>query len=126
VDRIVCLKRSRKASGGSTISFIGKTYQLLAKTGSVLPLSRGAKIEVLTHLDGSLNTLYEGKSYELKEYQTSTAQASPVPIQAKQQVKTPHSPPATHPWRQPCKPRKRNPDSGKPPYDGFWEDVYAV
>lgn len=127
LDRIVCLKHSRKASGGSTISFMGKTYQLLTGTGLVLPLSRGAKIEVLTHLDGTLSALYEGKSYGLKVCQACAAQASQAPVQAKQPAKTPYSPPASHPWRQPLnKPRKRSPNSGEPLYDGFWEDVYAV
>lgn len=127
LDHILCLKHSRKASGGSTISFMGQTYQLLANTSSVLPLSRGAKIEVLTHLDGTLSALFEGKSFGLKELQASTAQASQAPAQAKQPAKTPYSPPASHPWRQPLnKPRKRAPKSGEPLYDSFWEDVYAV
>ena len=129
LDRNVCLKHLRKASGGSTISFMGHTYQLLTKTGSVLPLNRGAKIEVLTHLGGSLSALYEGKSYGLKEFQASsgTAQVSKASAQAKQPAKMPYSPPDTHPWRQPLnKPRKRTPGSAEPLYDGFWEDVYAV
>lgn len=127
LDQILCLKHSRKASGGSTISFMGKTYQLIAGTGLVLPLSHGAKIEVLTHLGGSLSAIYERKSYGLREFQASTAQASQAPTQARQPAKTPYSPPATHPWRQPLnKPRKRAPKSGEPLYDSFWEDVYAV
>ena len=127
LSRIVCRKETRTASGGSTISFMGRTYQLRTKTGSVLPLSRGAKIEVLTHLDGTLSALYQGKPYELKEFQTSTAKVSQAPTQAKQPAKAPYSPPATHPWRQPLnKPRKRAPKSIEPPYDGFWEDVYAI
>lgn len=128
LDRIVCLKYSRKASGGSTISFMGQTYQLLAKTGSVLPLSRGAKIEVLTHLDGTLSALYNGKPYELRVFQVSAAPVPQASDRAKKSPpKTPYSPSATHPWRQPLnKPCKRAPNSGEPLYDGFWEDVYAV
>ncbi|MGE5550503.1 MAG: ISNCY family transposase [Bacteroidota bacterium] len=125
LDRIVCRKETRIASGGSTISFMGRMYQLLTKGGSVLPLSRGAKIEVLTHLDGALNALHNGRPFELKELPAVTGHASQTLDQAgKLQPKKPYSPPATHPWRQP--PRKRKPNSGESPYDGFWEDVYAV
>lgn len=127
VDRITCLKHSRKASGGSTISFKGITYQLLAKDGSVLPLKQRAKVEVLVHLDSTLSALYDGKPYELREFQATSAHASQASVQdEKLPLKTPYSPPATHPWRQPRKSRKRDPNSGEPPYDGFWEDVYAV
>jgi len=126
LNRIVCVKLPREASGGSTISFLSVTYQLTTKTGSVFPLRRGAKIEVLKSLDGTLHALHEGKLFGLKEFQASNAHTSQAPAQAKKPAKTPHSPPATHPWRQPPKPRKRTTNSGEPPYDGFWEDVYAI
>jgi len=127
LNLIICQKHSRKAAGGSTISFMGKTYQLLAKNGPVLPLRRGAKIEVLTHLDGTLSALYDGTPYVLKELQANTAHDSQASAQAvKPAPKTPYSPPATHPWRQPLKrPRKRPANPGEL-YDGFWEDVYAI
>ena len=127
LDRIVCRKETRLASGGSTISFMGRTYRLLAKSGSALPLSRGAKIEVLIHLDGRLSALYGGKHYELKEFQANATRASQAPAQVEKPArKSPYSPPATHPWRQPLKrPRKRPTNPGEL-YDGFWEDVYAT
>jgi transposase len=126
LSRIVCLKKARKASGGSTISFCGTAYRLLMPNGTMLPLSRGTRVEVLTHLDGTLSALCEGIPYGLEAYQAGTSKPPLASAEEKQPIKTPHSPPATHPWRQPCKPRKRNPGSGEPPYDGFWEDVYAV
>lgn len=127
LDRIVCLKYSRKASDGSTISFKGKTYQLLTKNHTVLPLRPKARIEILILPDGTLGALCGDKPYELTEFQNGDAHTSQASAQAEKPSRTtPYSPPATHPWRQPQKSRKRNPDSTKPPYDGFWEDVYAV
>lgn len=125
LDRIVCLKETRKASNGSTISFGGKTYQLLGPSGAVLPLKPRSAVEVLTHLDGTRAALYEGKPCRLQEYQPGANMASKLRADARRAVKKTYSPPATHPWRRPIKTRKRRSNSDPAPYDGFWEDVYA-
>jgi len=123
LDRIVCLKETRKASNGSTIPFGGKTYQLLGPSGAVLPLKPRSAVEVLTLLDGTLAALYEEKYCRLKEFQPSANKASKLRTNAPHIVKKTYSPPATHPWRRPIKTCKRSSDPA--PYDGFWEDVYA-
>ncbi|HHY92975.1 MAG TPA: ISNCY family transposase, partial [Firmicutes bacterium] len=61
LEQILSLRQQRKASRGSSISYLGYTYQLIDNRGSVVPLRPGAIVEVLTLLNGSLSALYGGK-----------------------------------------------------------------
>lgn len=124
LERIICVKETRKASAGSTISFGGKTYQLLTPTGTVLPLVPRDTVEVLSHLDGSLSALYKGNHYRLRELLTTTTPKPKERPESQPTPRKPYSPPPTHPWRRPFKTRKRR--AGPEPYEGFWEDVYAA
>ena len=74
LGRISCKRAECKASNDSTISYLGKTYQLMGKNG-VIPLKPGSKIIVLTLLDGSILAKYNDEYYELKEF------VKPTPIQ---------------------------------------------
>ncbi len=64
--RIVCFKEDRKASNGSTISFLGATYRLIDQRGDAALLRLRSKVIVLTHLDGSLSALHQDKPYSLE------------------------------------------------------------
>lgn len=100
LDLVLCHKDSRKASSGSTISFLGKTYQLLTPNGAILPLRPKTTIMVLTHLDGSITALCDGKPYALKECQHTTRQEPPPLPKPEHSPRKHHSPPTNHPWRQ--------------------------
>ena len=98
---ILSLNKTRQASHGSTISYDHHLYHLVDSKGSVLPLPPKAEVQVLTHLDGSLNALYNHQLYALKEFTPSPAQPQePLPKTAK----TPAKPAPNHPWRQSAKP----------------------
>lgn len=98
IETIICLKNDRKASNGSTISFMGQTYRLLDKDGSVTLLRPRSVVKVLTHLDNSLSALYEGNRFSLEAYvdvattATDIAPKKPKPI--------PKTAPASHPWKK--------------------------
>ena len=124
LDLAISVKETRKASAGSTISFHGKTYQLLTPTGTVLPLTPRGSVEVLSHLDGSISALYKGNHYRLRELLAANTPGPKEPPKNPPAVRKPHSPPPTHPWRRPIKTRKQR--AGPEPYEGFWEDVYAA
>lgn len=100
LDLILCRKDSRKASSGSTISYLNKTYQLTTPNG-VLPLRPRSTVTVLTHLDGSLSALYGDKLYGLKECKSVTRKETISLPKTKTNPKKHTSPPATHPWRKP-------------------------
>jgi transposase len=124
LEHIICVKETRKASAGSTISFGGKTYQLLTPAGTVLPLAPRDTVEVLSHLDGSLSALYKGNHYRLRELLAANTPKPKELPKSPPAPRKPYSPPPTHPWRRPIKTRKRR--AGPTPYEGFWEDVHAA
>jgi len=96
-EQILSWRQQRKASRGSSISYLGHTYQLVDIRGTVVPLHPGAAVEVLTHLDGSLSALYGGKRYSLQEL------AKPPKAIADKPKNLPtsrvHKPAPNHPWR---------------------------
>ncbi len=104
--QVLALHHPRKATAGSTISFRGRTYQLLDSHGRVLPLPRGALVTVLERLDGSLQALYGDRRYRLQVLAVPQAlpkvdkPSTPSPSSARQ----PSKPAPNHPWRRPFKP----------------------
>lgn len=66
LETILCVKKSRTASNGSTISYGNQLYKLVDGKGGIQALTPSAKVEVLLHLDDSTDALYEGKRYQLQ------------------------------------------------------------
>ncbi|OIQ52778.1 hypothetical protein [Neomoorella thermoacetica] len=98
LEQILSWRQECKASRGSSISYLGHTYQLVDTRGSVVPLRQEATAVVLTHLDGSLSALYGGTRYLLR-------QLTQLPkMMAKEPKKAPaskaHKPAPDHPWRR--------------------------
>ncbi len=98
LKQILSLRQERKASRGSSISYLGHTYQLLDTGNTVVPLRPRATVEVLTHLDGSFSALYGGNCYALQEF------TQPPKVIAEGPKKAPaskaHKPAPDHPWRR--------------------------
>lgn len=85
-DTILCVKEERQASNGSVISYRGQTYRLLDQKHRVLSLPPRAKVEVLVHLDGSIDALYRGQRYRLETFRTPKPEPKrqlPQPAQSK-------------------------------------------
>ncbi len=68
LSRIICFKDERKASNGSTISFLGVTYRLIDREGTNALLYYRSKVTVLTHLDGSISALHQDQPYSLEVF----------------------------------------------------------
>lgn len=98
LNSIIATREYRSASNGSTIAYHGNTYQLLSN-GSVVPLPNRARVTVLSHLDGSISALFDGKRFSLRQL------ALPAPVERQRQAspKQPkskaHKPAPNHPWR---------------------------
>lgn len=95
-DTILCVKEERTVSNGSVISYRGQTYRLVDQRQRVLSLPPRAKVEVLLHLDGSIDALYQGQRYIMEGF------AVPKPE------------------RRPPQPAQRKPVGRKPSPDNPW------
>jgi transposase len=105
LSRIVCFKEKRKASKGSTISFLGATYRLLDQEGNSAPLYYRSRVAVLTHLDGSISALYQDKHYALdacsiqpRVLEKQSPQQDPVAQEPAKSAKPVNN--ANSPWRK--------------------------
>lgn len=98
LNQVISFKEERKASKGSTISLYKKLYKLVDIEGDFVALIPRSKVIVLFHLDGSINALYKGNSYRIKEFVNadSTTQLPNV----KAAVCDRKTPSEHHPWRQ--------------------------
>lgn len=96
VDTILCVKESRTASNGSTISYRGQIYRLVDHKGRVLSLPPRAKVEVLLHLDNSIDALYMGQRYRLDAF--SAPKPEPRPSEPAQRKPVGHKPSPDNPW----------------------------
>lgn len=97
LDTIVALRESRTACNDSTIRYHGKTYQLINQKGSPVSLPNKARIIVLTHLDGSISALFNGRSCAVGEFvRPLPAQQPAIPRQPRSKA---HKPAPNHPWR---------------------------
>lgn len=68
LDAILCVKETRTATNGSVISYHGQTYRLLNQKQQATPLPPRAKVEVLLHLDSTLDAFYQGQRYILQAF----------------------------------------------------------
>lgn len=98
LKQILATYAERKASSGSSFSYLGRSYQLVDTKGAVVPLRPRATVAVLTQLDGSLGALYGGNYYALQEF-------TPVPVEKagkfeKAPAQKTHKPAPDHPWRR--------------------------
>jgi len=61
---VFCLKEERTVAGDNTISYQGKTFQILPHEYRISFYK--AKVEVHEYLDGSINIFYQGKKLKHK------------------------------------------------------------
>ncbi len=126
LDRILTTRLAREATNGSTISYLGRTYQMIGPHG-VAGLKPKAEITVLKHLNGSLSALYRGKPYRLKHFTAPARQELPAqPMQPRKP--SGHPQPASHPWKQSYDPRRRSYDPVAAYFrekDPDYVDIYA-
>ena len=117
LDQVVCFRYNRKASGGSTISYLGRPYQLLTPGGAVASLRPRSEVAVLCHLDGAMSARYEGSYYRLSEFVTPRPEPrSPVPHT--RAPRTAPKPAPDHPWKRPLRSNGRKRD----PVDRYFEE----
>jgi transposase len=94
---ILCVRESRKAAGDSSVSWQGKKL-VAVKGGGVQQLfKKGAALEVLSLMDGSLAIQ---KGYEI--YAAKEAEIAPKQAKTAKKSKSAHAstiPSADHPWR---------------------------
>lgn len=104
LNRIIAYRDERRATKGSTISYLGRTYQLIDARGQAVALTPRSKVVVLTHLDGSISAVNQNKYYGLRVF--NPPKAKPETTVSKTPPK-PAIPAPDHPWRH---------MSIKPPY----------
>ncbi len=95
LEAIICVKENRQAKG-SVISYYGRKYRLADQKGNIVSLPLRAKIEVLLHLDNSIEAMYQGNRYSLSEFRpvpSPNIQAAPVAEKPKA-----HKPNPNNPW----------------------------
>jgi hypothetical protein len=96
----LCQQEARKASKGSTVSYGGKTYQLIKEKNAVVELAPKSSVTILTFNDGKLGSLYKDKFFKLKEFEVKKPPAkSKTTTPALIKPKLPVKPSANHPWR---------------------------
>lgn len=64
LKEVFCLKKERTVAGDNTISYQGKTFQILPNECRISFFK--AKVEVHEHLDGSIHIFYQGKKLKHK------------------------------------------------------------
>ncbi len=98
LDRILALKETRHASNGSTISYSGRIYQLIKQDGEVAALRAHAEVSVLTHINGRLTAICEGREFDLKPF-TPFPPHKNQPVVLAPRKSSAHQPAKDHPWR---------------------------
>lgn len=120
LDQVVCLRHSRKVSNGSTISYLGRTYQLVTPRGAVVSLRPRSEVTVLCHLDGSLSARHDGSPYRLSKFITPRP-ASGSPMAHAPGPRATPKPAADHPWKRPLRGGRRKHDPIERYFDENWE-----
>ncbi|MBC7341906.1 MAG: hypothetical protein H5U02_05590 [Clostridia bacterium] len=93
LEAIICAKETRVATG-SVLSYQGETY-CLTEEEKMLTLPQKARVEILLHLDGSIDAQYNQKRYELSPFKRPPKRQEMAPPKPKG-----HKPKPDHPWRQ--------------------------
>jgi len=78
-----------QATKGSTISYYGRTYQLVDTKGRTAALTPRSKVVVLTHLDGSISALNQDSSFLLREFTAPEPEAESKKRTPKQSAEPP-------------------------------------
>jgi transposase len=97
-QNVVAVRHQRTASHGSTISFIGKQWQLKDSHGQIVALSPGAKVDIRIRLDGSVRAFYRSEGHALVHF--NAVQAVRPAEQPATKKTTATKPAADHPWRK--------------------------
>ncbi|MCD6182705.1 MAG: integrase, partial [Thermovirga sp.] len=133
LNNIICIKMTRKASKGSTISFEGNIYQLVDHRGSVMPLKPRSTVYVTRHLDGSLGAMYGDDYFRLKFLTDTNINKVPQEKSSNKETKPRkgHKPPMDHPWRRSLNNNKGNHTRKYEDYEGYfigdeWRKIYAA
>ena len=133
LNNIICIKMTRKASKGSTISFEGNIYQLVDHRGSVMPLKPRSTVYVTRHLDGSLGAMYGDDYFRLKLLTNTNINKVPQEKSSNKETKPRkgHKPPIDHPWRRNQHNKKDNVKRKYEDYEGYfiddeWRKIYAA
>ena len=95
MESIICLREERTATG-STISYYGQKYQLVDEKGNILPLPSKSVIQVLRHLDDSIDAMYRGKRYGLCEF--NPAPKPEIKLEAREKQQVSRKPNPDNPW----------------------------
>jgi len=133
LNNIICIKMTRKASKGSTISFEGNIYQLVDHRGSVMPLKPRSTVYVTRHLDGSLGAMYGDNYFGLKTLPDTNDKKVPREKRSENETKPRkgHKPPMDHPWRRNQHNKKDSVIRDYENYEGYfigdeWRKIYAA
>ncbi len=95
LETIICIKEDRQAKC-SVISYSGRKYKLVDQKGKLASLPPRAKVQVLIHLDDSIEAMYQEKLYSLCELEPVPA---PKPVSAPAGKKpTGRKPNPNNPW----------------------------
>ena len=78
--------RKERTATGSTSSYHGQKYQLVDEKSSILSLPSKSVIQVLRHLDDSIDAMYRGKRYGICEFNPAPKQEIKLEAREKQQV----------------------------------------
>lgn len=95
---ILAFKSTRLTSKGSTISYFGRTYQLVDDKGSKLALPARYPITVLECMDGKLRAQYQSTIYDLR-IQLTPMKTTEKPAAKSSTERKPNIPGPDHPWR---------------------------
>lgn len=98
--QILCRKAQRIVSNGSTISYGGRTYQLVDHNG-VVPLRPHTKVTVHIHSDDTLQVIYREKLYATRELSRPLPELQPESPKKRAGLVSPRKPAPDHPWRRP-------------------------
>jgi transposase len=82
LKEVFCLKEERTVAGDNTISYQGKTFQILPNEYRLSFFK--AKVEVHEYLDGSINIFYQGKRLKHKPISKEKIKSSSCVIEQKQ------------------------------------------
>ena len=109
LDLILSTRQDRQALGGSVISYLGAKFQLVDAQGRMTGLRKGDPVRVLTHMDGTISALYQGKRYALAEFHSTPVTGVSVVSRTltPEPAKVPWKPSANHPWKRPSYDRQQ-------------------
>jgi len=97
--QILCRHEKRKASNGSTISYGGKTYQLVDTSKALVPLAPKAQLTLLLHRNGTIQASYCDKIYDLQSLEIKKPEKKITHSSQTTSLKA-YKPAADHPWRR--------------------------